>query len=141
MLLGANPVFVDVDPRTFNIDLDDLNRRIDKVKADGRLNPRAVIAVDLFGLPPDYTTLNRICDENELFLIADAAQSFGGRRDNKAVGSLAPVTATSFFPPSRSVATATAARSSPTTTRLRTFWCRSEFTGRARRNTTSRGWD
>ena len=98
MLLGANPVFVDVEDRSFNIDPEDLKQRVEEVKNEGALHPRAVIAVDLFGLPADYTILNEICDAHHLFLLADAAQSFGGARDGRKVGSMAPVTATSFFP-------------------------------------------
>lgn len=96
--VGAEPVFVDVDPRTFNIDPDDLKRRLAEVTAEGRLRPRAVIAVDLFGLPADYPALSAICERQGLFLLADAAQSFGAGLAGKRVGSLAPVTATSFFP-------------------------------------------
>lgn len=98
MLLGAAPVFVDVDRRNFNMDLEDLQRQIEAVKVGGKLRPRAVIAVDLFGLPADYPTLQKICDADGMLLIADAAQSFGGSLGNRKVGSLAPVTGTSFFP-------------------------------------------
>jgi dTDP-4-amino-4,6-dideoxygalactose transaminase len=98
MLVGARPVYVDSDPHLFNIDVAHLARQIVAVKAEGRWRPRAVIAVDLFGLPADYTALNVLCERDDLFLIADAAQSFGGALDNRRVGSLAPLTATSFFP-------------------------------------------
>lgn len=98
LLLGATPVFVDVDAHDFNIDASALDAAIDRVKNDGRLRPRAVIAVDLFGLPADYTALNRIADRHGLLMLADAAQSFGAMRDNRRVGCLAPATTTSFFP-------------------------------------------
>ena len=98
LLLGASPVFVDVDPHTFLIDLADLERRIAATKAAGQLAPKAVIAVDLFGLPVDYPKLQAIADAHDLFVIADAAQSLGGRFHGRPVGSLAPVTATSFYP-------------------------------------------
>ena len=98
LLLGAAPVFVDVEERSFNIDPDDLRRRIAQVRADGALTPKAVIAVDLFGLPADYEALAAIAGEVGLSLIGDAAQSFGGRRGNRRVGTLAPVTTTSFYP-------------------------------------------
>ena len=98
LLLGAAPVFVDVGERSFNIDPDDLRRRIAQVRADGALTPKAVIAVDLFGLPADYEALAAIAGEEDLSLIGDAAQSFGGRRGNRNVGTLAPVTTTSFYP-------------------------------------------
>ena len=98
LLLGASPVFVDIGERSFNIDPDDLRRRIAKVRADGVLIPKAVIAVDLFGLPADYDALGAIAEEEGLTTIGDAAQSFGGRRGNRKVGTLAPVTTTSFYP-------------------------------------------
>ena len=98
LLVGARPVYVDVHPRLFNIDLEHLARQIAAVKKEGTHRPRAVIAVDLFGLPADYAALNRLCEAEGLALIGDAAQSFGGALHNKRVGSLAPITATSFFP-------------------------------------------
>lgn len=96
--LGASPVFVDVDPTTFNIDPASLEFQIARIRREGRLRPRAVIAVDLFGLPADYDRLGEICHREGLFLLADAAQSFGASLGGRRVGSLAPVTATSFFP-------------------------------------------
>ncbi len=98
LLLGATPVFVDVDQHSFNIDCALLEEKIAAVKRSGRLTPKAIIAVDLFGLPADYDQLNTIADKEDMLLIADAAQSFGGVRHNRRVGTLAPVTATSFFP-------------------------------------------
>ena len=98
LLRGAEPVFCDVDGRTFNLDPADLTAKIEKIRADGRLRPRAVIAVDLFGLPADYLALSEICHRSRLFLLADGAQSFGGILNDHRVGKLAPVTATSFFP-------------------------------------------
>ena len=98
LMTGATPVFVDVDADTFNIDPVDLRRRIEKVVADDRLTPRAVIAVDLYGMPADYKEIEVIAAEHDLFLLADAAQSFGGAMNNVRVGALAPVTAVSFFP-------------------------------------------
>jgi dTDP-4-amino-4,6-dideoxygalactose transaminase len=96
--VGATPVFVDVDACTFNMDVDDLERRIREVEAAGRLRPRAVIAVDLYGAPADYGRLSQLADRHGLFLLADAAQSFGAALDGRRVGTLAPVTAVSFFP-------------------------------------------
>ena len=98
LLLGATPVFVEVDPRTFNIDTADLDRRVGEVIREGKLLPRAVISVDLFGQPADYATLENLCRRHALFLIADAAQSYGAKLGNRAVGALAPATAASFFP-------------------------------------------
>ena len=98
LLTGATPVFVDVDPATFNIDPAELVRRIAAVRAEGKLFPRAVITVDLFGSPADYQAIAAIAEQDDLFLLADAAQSFGGRIGGQHVGALAPATATSFFP-------------------------------------------
>ncbi len=98
LALGAKPVFVDVEPESFNIDAEDLDRRVALVAKEGRLAPRAVIAVDLFGLPADYAALDDIARRHGLFVLADAAQSFGGRIGDVLVGRLAPVTATSFYP-------------------------------------------
>jgi len=98
LLLGATPVFVDVDEDNFLIDCDDLEQRIAAVKKAGNLTPRAIIPVDLFGLPADYASLEKIATAHDLFLLADAAQSLGGAAQGRAVGGLAPATATSFFP-------------------------------------------
>lgn len=97
-LSGATPVFVDIDSVTFNIDLDDLSRRIARVRAAGELAPRAVIPVDLFGAPADYPAITELAAREKLFLMADGAQSFGGELNGSRVGNLAPATATSFFP-------------------------------------------
>ena len=98
LLLGATPVFVDVDPRNFNIDVNDLDHRVSEVVREGKLLPRSVIAVDLFGQPADYGVLENLCRRHALHLIADAAQSYGAKLGNRAVGALAPTTAASFFP-------------------------------------------
>lgn len=98
LLSGATPVFVDIDPETFNICPEDLERRIEAVKAEGKLEPRVVMPVDLFGSPADYRALAAIADRENMFLFSDGAQSFGGRLDGRWVGDLAPATATSFFP-------------------------------------------
>jgi len=98
LLLGAEPVFVDVDGRDFNIDLESLEAAVQSLAKEGRLKPRAIIAVDLFGLPADYAGLKQLADRHGLYLISDAAQSFGAMQDNTRVGHLAPATATSFFP-------------------------------------------
>lgn len=98
LLIGAEPVLVDIDPKTFNIDPDDLRRAIAEVERSENLRPRAVIVVDLYGQPADYRALNEIAERRGLFLLADAAQSMGASVDGARVGSLAPVTATSFYP-------------------------------------------
>jgi len=98
LLAGATPVFVDVDGQTFNIDTRNLNDQIKRVAVAGELTPKAVIAVDLFGLPADYAAINAVAEKYNLLVIADAAQSFGATSAGRGVGTLAPVTATSFFP-------------------------------------------
>jgi UDP-2-acetamido-2-deoxy-ribo-hexuluronate aminotransferase len=98
ILVGASPVFVDVEEDSFNLDLTDLETKIAATRAGGQLNPRAILAVDLFGLPADWDELNTLADREKLNLLADAAQSFGAIYNGKRVGSLAPVTSTSFFP-------------------------------------------
>ncbi len=98
VLAGASPVFVDVDPDTFNVDPGSLRAAVQRTLSAGELRPRALIAVDLFGLPADYAALGKIADEFSIEIIADAAQSFGARAGETRVGSLARVTATSFFP-------------------------------------------
>lgn len=96
--LGATPVFVDVDPRTCNIDPTHLAEVLRELRRSPALRPRAIMPVDLFGLPADYPAIDALAQEHGLTVLADAAQSFGARLGNRAVGSLAPVTATSFFP-------------------------------------------
>lgn len=96
--LGATPVFVDVDPKTYNLDPMALEAAIARVRREGKLKPRAVMAVDLFGLPAEYPRIGEICGAENLFLLADAAQSFGAAQGNARVGALAPVSGTSFFP-------------------------------------------
>ncbi|UFN50491.1 DegT/DnrJ/EryC1/StrS family aminotransferase [Roseomonas sp. OT10] len=98
LVLGATPVFVDVDPRTFNIDLADLRRRIAAVKADGKLRPRAVVGVDLFGLPADWPALLDLCAAEGMFALDDAAQAFGASLHGKKLGTWAHATALSFYP-------------------------------------------
>jgi dTDP-4-amino-4,6-dideoxygalactose transaminase len=98
LVLGATPVFVDVDPATFQIDPDDLRRRIASVKAQGVLRPRALIGVDLFGQPAPWPMLRDIAGEEGLFLLDDCAQSFGAALAGRKLGREATVTAISFFP-------------------------------------------
>ena len=98
VLAGATPVFVDVRARDFNLDPADLERQIGRVKREGRLNPRLVIAVDLFGIPADYAAIFEVAESHGLQVMADAAQSFGARWNGRWAGNIAPVTATSFFP-------------------------------------------
>ncbi len=96
-LLGATPVFVDIDAETFNLDGASLARAIPVAKRQG-LKPRAVIPVDLFGQPADHDAVARIAAAENLFVLDDAAQSFGATYKGRKLGTLAPATATSFFP-------------------------------------------
>lgn len=98
LVLGATPVFVDVDPRTFQIDPAHLEKRIETVRAGGRLRPRAIIGVDLFGQPADWPALSAIAQREEVFLLDDLAQSFGASLHGRMLGTQADATATSFFP-------------------------------------------
>lgn len=95
---GATPVFVDVDERTFNVDPVKLEEAIEQVKKEGKLNPRAVIAVDLFGQPADYTKIEEICKKHGLLLLEDGAQGFGGKIGDRTACSFGDAATTSFFP-------------------------------------------
>jgi dTDP-4-amino-4,6-dideoxygalactose transaminase len=96
--VGATPVFVDVDPDTFNISPDSLRQAIDKTLTEGKLHPRGIIPVDLFGLPAEYGAIESLAKKHNLFVLEDAAQGFGGEYHGKRAGSLGDVAATSFFP-------------------------------------------
>ncbi|MGE5564941.1 MAG: DegT/DnrJ/EryC1/StrS family aminotransferase [Parcubacteria group bacterium] len=96
--VGAEPVFVDILPDTYNIDPSHLEASIEAIKAEGRLTPKVVIAVDLFGQPADYPKLREICDRHGLKLISDSAQGFGCTLNGQHPIHWADVTATSFFP-------------------------------------------
>ena len=98
LMVGATPIFVDVDPATFNMDPADLEARIEQVLQEGRLRPRMVIPVDLFGMPADYPAISKVAEKYDLVILADGAQSFGGKQNGKWVGNIAHMTATSFFP-------------------------------------------
>jgi UDP-2-acetamido-2-deoxy-ribo-hexuluronate aminotransferase len=97
-LLGATPVFADIDPRTFNLDPVALETMVQRTVQAGKLTPRGVIAVDLFGLPADYDAIEAVTRHHGLFLIEDAAQSFGASYHGRRAGSLAALAAFSFFP-------------------------------------------
>lgn len=95
---GATPVFVDVDPDTFNADVRDLIYKIEHVVKAGQLKPKAIIAVDLFGLPADFKLIKEVAKRYGLYLLEDAAQGFGGRIGDKEAGTFGDIAATSFFP-------------------------------------------
>jgi dTDP-4-amino-4,6-dideoxygalactose transaminase len=96
--LGASPVFVDVLPDTYNIDPGKLEAAILAIKAEGKLVPRVVIAVDLFGQPADYPAIAEIAQRHGLKLIADSAQGFGCTLNGRHPGAWADAVTTSFFP-------------------------------------------
>jgi dTDP-4-amino-4,6-dideoxygalactose transaminase len=97
VLVGATPVFADVDETTFNLDAASLARAIATAERQG-LKPRAVIPVDLFGLPADHNAIAAAAKSRGLFVLDDAAQAFGATYQGRSLGALAPATATSFFP-------------------------------------------
>lgn len=97
-LIGATPVFVDVDAVTFNMDPIKLEAAIKDVLAEGKYRPRAVIPVDLFGLPADYQEISKIAKKYDLYILEDGAQGFGGSVDTRRACSFGHVSTTSFFP-------------------------------------------
>lgn len=97
-MLGATPVFCDITLDTYNLSPDGLERQIQAVIAEGKLTPKAVVAVDLLGNPCDYDKIEAICKKYDLLLIEDAAQSFGASYQGKRCGSFGTIAATSFFP-------------------------------------------
>jgi dTDP-4-amino-4,6-dideoxygalactose transaminase len=96
-VVGATPVFIDIDPKTYNIDPAKIIDGIDKAKKMG-LNPKAIIPVDLFGLPADYDAIGKIAGEHGLKVIEDACQGFGGEYKGRKLGGFGEFSATSFFP-------------------------------------------
>lgn len=97
-LHGATPIFVDSSPRTFNIDPDKLESAILKAKKETNLNLKAIIPVDLFGLPADFKRIRNIANKYDLLIIEDGAQGFGGSLDGKKACSFGDIATTSFFP-------------------------------------------
>lgn len=95
---GATPVFVDVDLDTFNISVESLEQKIQEVLQEGKLTPKAVIPVDLFGLPADYIRVRKIADQYNLLVLEDGAQGFGGKIGEKVACSFGDLSTTSFFP-------------------------------------------
>ena len=97
-LLGATPIFVDIRDDTFNIDTSKLEIAIDKCQSNATLIPKAIIPVDIFGLPADYELIEEIGNKFNLCIIEDAAQSFGGKIKNNKACSFGDIGTTSFFP-------------------------------------------
>lgn len=98
MAEGATPVFVDVDPKSFNIYPTDLENKIEATIKKGELTPKVIITVDLFGLPADYPAIRRIADNYGLLILEDGAQGFGGSLNGKRNCSFGDISTTSFFP-------------------------------------------
>ncbi len=96
--LGATPYFVDINPDTFNMCPDSLRAAIAECKKENKFKPRGIIGVDMFGLPADFDALNDIANENNLWLIMDSAQGFGGTYKGRTTGSMGRFATTSFFP-------------------------------------------
>jgi len=97
-LAGGTPVFVDIDPVTYNIDPKQLEQQIERVLAEGKLVPAGIMPVDLFGLAADYDAINAIAKKYDLFVLEDAAQAFGANYKGQKACGLADIAATSFFP-------------------------------------------
>lgn len=97
-IVGATPIFVDIDEQTFNIDPQALRRAVEQTKEAGKLQCRGIIPVDLFGLPADYPQLLPIAEEHDLFVLEDAAQAFGAELDGRKCPTFGHIGTTSFFP-------------------------------------------
>ena len=97
-LEGATPVFVDVDEETFNISPESLDEAIRQILSDGKLSPKVIVAVDLFGLPANYPQVREIADKYDLLILEDGAQGFGGEIMGKKACSFGDISTTSFFP-------------------------------------------
>lgn len=97
-LLGATPIFCDIDPLTFNLSVSELKHAILRVQTETKLNVKAIIAVDIFGNPSNYTELRKVAQEHSMSLISDAAQSFGAEYHKQKTGNTCDITTTSFFP-------------------------------------------
>ncbi len=95
---GATPVFVDVDRNTFNIDAQHLEQQIKSILKEGKLTPKVIVAVDLFGLPADFKAIRGIAEKYNLFVLEDGAQGFGGNIEGKMACSFGDISTTSFFP-------------------------------------------
>ena len=97
-IVGATPIFVDSDPETYNMDVKDLERAIAEVKKEGKLTPKVIIPVDIFGSPCDYDAILEVARKNNLKVLSDSCQSYGSIYHGKKAGSIAEMTATSFYP-------------------------------------------
>jgi dTDP-4-amino-4,6-dideoxygalactose transaminase len=97
-LEGATPIFVDVDDTTYNVDVTSLERAISHTLADGKLTPKVIVAVDLFGLPANYPLVKAVAEKYNLLILEDGAQGFGGSINGQKACSFGDIATTSFFP-------------------------------------------
>lgn len=97
-ICGATPIFVDVERDTFNISVNHLEYMINQIIQGGRLTPKVIIAVDLFGQPANYSGIHLLAEKYKLLVLEDGAQGFGGRIDRKVACSFGDISTTSFFP-------------------------------------------
>lgn len=96
--VGATPVFVDVDMDTCNIRIESLTKMVEAIVEEGKLNPKVIVAVDLFGQPAEYERIKELAEKYNMYILEDAAQGFGGRIGNKKACSFGDISTTSFFP-------------------------------------------
>ena len=97
-LEGATPIFVDVDDTTFNIDVTSLEKAISQTLTEGKLTPKVIVAVDLFGLPANYPLIKAVAQKYNLLILEDGAQGFGGSINGQKACSFGDIATTSFFP-------------------------------------------
>ena len=97
-IVGATPIFIDTDPRTFNIDANHLEKAIKDILKEGKLTPKIIITVDLFGQPANYDEIMKIAHKYNLLTLEDGAQGFGGSINGKMACSFGDIATTSFFP-------------------------------------------
>lgn len=97
-MLGATPIFCDIDAESHNIDPLELEKKIIKVEKEGKLTPKAVVMVDFLGVPADADAIEKICKKHNLLIIEDAAQGMGARYKGRMCGSMGDIACTSFFP-------------------------------------------
>jgi len=95
---GATPIFVDVDRNTFNLDVVKLEEAVKQTIEEGKLTPKVIIPVDLFGLPANYPEIQKVADKYNLLVLEDGAQGFGGVIEGKRACSFGNASTTSFFP-------------------------------------------
>ena len=98
VMLGAKPVFCDIDAQTYNLDPVSLEKQIERVEREGKYRPRFAVAVDFLGNPADFEAISAICKAHGLVLIEDAAQGTGASRNGRKCGSFGDIATTSFFP-------------------------------------------